>query len=241
MASNSQPFEGILLIDKPSGMTSHDVVDRVRRKLRMKRIGHAGTLDPNATGLLIILVGKATKTSQYLMSLNKVYEGTLKLGEATDSHDIEGEVVEEHEVPDLTEEEITEYIESFIGDQYQTPPMFSAKKIKGVPLYKMARKGKTVEREPRFIRVSSFKLLNFDLPYVSFVMECSKGTYVRTISHDLGQKIGCGAHLTALRRTGIERFQLADATPLEEFEEMSPGDVQRSLIPVYQAVPSNVL
>lgn len=235
------PFEGVLLVDKPTGLTSHDVVDRVRRKLRMKRIGHAGTLDPMATGLLIILVGKATKISQYLMSLDKVYEGTLLLGVSTDSHDVDGEVVAEREVPPLTEAAVTELLRGFVGDQYQTPPMFSAKKVGGVPLYKLARKGQTIEREPRFIRVSAFDLLEFSIPRLGFRVACSKGTYVRTLAHDLGEKIGCGAHLTALRRTRIERFSISEAVTLEELENLGFGEVQRRLIPVYQAVPTGVL
>ncbi len=241
MSANPLPFEGILFIDKPKGLSSHDVVDRVRRKLGMRRIGHAGTLDPNATGLLIILVGKATKVSQYLMSLDKNYEGVIKLGEETDSHDSEGEIKAELPVPELTEEQIGDFLNEFDGDQYQIPPMFSAKKIKGVPLYKLARKGKVVEREPRFIRVSSIKLLAFETPLVTFFIHCSKGTYVRTIAHDLGHKIGCGAHLTELRRTSIDKFQLSDALTLEDFENLSAGEIQRMLMPVYQAIPSNVL
>ncbi len=241
MTANPHPFEGILLIDKPRGPSSHDIVDRVRRKLAMRRIGHAGTLDPNATGLLIILVGKATKVSQYLMSLDKFYEGVIKLGQETDSHDSEGKITVETPVPSLNEEEILNFMNGFVGDQYQIPPMFSAKKIKGVPLYKLARKGKVVEREPRFIRISAIKLLCFDSPLITFSIHCSKGAYVRTIAHDLGQKVGCGAHLSALRRTAIDKFLLTDALPLEEFENLSSGEINRILLPVYQAIPSNVL
>ncbi|AWT59978.1 MAG: tRNA pseudouridine synthase B [Candidatus Moanabacter tarae] len=234
-------FEGVLLVDKPAGLTSHDVVDRVRAKVRMKRVGHAGTLDPNASGLLIILVGKATKISRYLMSLDKSYEGSLVLGKSTDSHDVEGVVIEEHKVPELTKFEMEQKLSEFQGDQYQIPPMFSAKKVKGVALYKLARKGKEIEREPRFIRVTSIEMLDFESPKVQFRIECSKGTYVRTIVHDLGQKIGCGAYLATLRRTAIERFLIEDAISLKELESTEFGELQRILIPVYQAVPSNVL
>lgn len=233
--------EGVLLIDKPSGCTSHDIVDRVRRKLGIRKVGHAGTLDPLATGMLIILVGKATKVSQYLMSLPKVYEGSFKLGESTDSHDAEGQVTETREVPSLTAEDITEAMSGFTGDQYQTPPMFSAKKHKGKPLYKMARKGQEVEREPRFISVSRLELLDFNSPNGDFLMACSKGTYVRTLLHDLGNKIGCGAHMTALRRTEIDHFHIDNATPIDALEEMPHSEITRLLIPVYQAVPSNML
>lgn len=235
-------FEGILLVDKPQGITSHDVVDRLRRKLKMKRIGHAGTLDPMATGLLIMLIGKATKVSQFLISLDKSYEGTIRFGVETDSHDAEGEVVAEIPVPkNLSEEILRTEIQGFIGDQYQTPPMFSAKKVDGVPLYKMARKGKTVEREPRFIRINSLDLLSWEIPEAKFQMSCSKGTYVRTLVHDLGQKIGCGAHLNELRRTHIDRFDLNEAKSLDAIEEVPLADFPELLVPVHQAVPSHIL
>ena len=241
MVTSWHNFEGVLLVDKPAGLTSHDVVDRVRAKVRMKRVGHAGTLDPNASGLLIILVGKATKISRYLMSLDKSYEGSLVLGKSTDSHDVEGVVIEEHEVPELTKFEMEQNLSEFHGDQYQIPPMFSAKKVNGVALYKLARKGKEIEREPRFIRVTSIEMLDFESPKVEFRIECSKGTYVRTIAHDLGQKIGCGAYLATLRRTAIERFRIEDSISLKELESTEFSELQRMLIPVYQAVPSNVL
>jgi tRNA pseudouridine55 synthase len=233
-------FEGVLLIDKPDGMTSHDVVDRVRHKLKMKRVGHAGTLDPSATGLMIILVGKATKLSQHLMGLDKTYEGIISLGVETTTQDAEGEIVEEKPVPELSEEQVLEEMQSFVGDQYQVPPMFSAKKQDGVPLYKLARKGKTVEREPRFIHVSSFKLDSWSSPEIEFTLSFSKGTYVRTIANDLGKKIGCGAYLKELRRTDIERFKIEDSIELESFEDLSLEDIKSWLIPPYQAVPSKV-
>ncbi|MEX0331655.1 MAG: tRNA pseudouridine(55) synthase TruB [Puniceicoccaceae bacterium] len=238
--SQRNDLEGVLLIDKPEGMTSHDVVDKVRHKLKMKRVGHAGTLDPNATGLLIILVGKATKLSQFLMGLDKTYEGVISLGIETTTQDVEGEVVEEKDVPELSEEQVKAFMKEFIGDQYQTPPMFSAKKIDGVPLYKMARKGKTVEREPRFIHISSFKLDKWESPDIEFTLSCSKGTYVRTVANDLGRKIGCGGYLKELRRTDIERFRIEDSIELESFQELSIDEIKSWLIPPYQAVPSNV-
>ena len=205
-------LEGGLLIDKPIGLTSHDVVDRVRRKLKMKRIGHAGTLDPMATGLLIILVGKATKLSQYLMSLDKAYQGTITLGETTNTYDAEGEVMTTKPVPDIAQTEVQEVLNTFVGDQYQTPPMFSAVKIDGQPLYKMARKGKEVEREPRFIRISRFDITRFALPEVDFSLDCTKGTYVRSLANDIGGKIGCGAYLSALRRSAVSYTHLTLTT-----------------------------
>jgi tRNA pseudouridine55 synthase len=242
MAQGDQAFEGILLIDKPKGITSHDIVDRVRRKLRMKRIGHAGTLDPMATGLVIILVGKATKASQFLMGLDKTDEGTILLGKSTNTHDADGQVTLERPVPTLTEADVTALLKSFEGDQYQTPPMFSAKKKEGVPLYKLARKGKEVEREARVIHVSSFDLDEFHAPdKIDFTVSCTKGTYVRTLAHDLGEKLGCGAHLISLNRTDIEKFRIEDSISLEAFENLDSAEINRRLIPQYRAVPSGVL
>lgn len=239
--SEKSGYEGVLLVDKPQGPTSHDVVARARRIFNMKKIGHAGTLDPMATGLLILLIGRATRLSQYLMSLDKVYEGSVTLGETTNSHDAEGEVVSTRPVPDLNEDEVREQLKAFIGDQYQTPPMFSAIKKDGVPLYKLARKGKTIEREPRFIRVAAFDLLRLESPVLDIRVRCSKGTYIRTLAHDLGEKIGCGAHLSALRRTASDRFSIEDAFPLIELEEMSPEDLAEALIPIHVAAPTMVL
>ena len=242
MGLQDPSFEGILLVDKPSGITSHDIVDRLRRKLKMKKIGHAGTLDPLATGLMIMLIGKATKVSQFLISLDKAYEGTFKLGVETDSQDSDGEVVETKDLPEnLSEEIIGEAMKEFLGDQYQTPPMFSAKKINGVPLYKMARKGKTVEREPRVIRINELSLQGWDSPEGRFFMDCSKGTYVRTVFHDLGQKLDCGGHLTSLRRTKINDFSIEGVPTLAEIETMGTGEFQSLLIPVREAVPAHVL
>lgn len=240
-SGGSDDFLGVLLVDKPAGITSHDVVDRVRRKLRMKRVGHAGTLDPAATGLMIVLVGKATKLSQYLMGLDKVYEGIARFGVITDTQDAEGDVVEERPVPAFEPETLKAALESFEGDQYQTPPMYSAKKVNGVPLYKLARKGKEVEREARVIRVKSFEFDSYEAPDLEFTVACTKGTYVRTLVHDLGEKLGCGAHLKELRRTEIGDFEIEDSVELAEFEEMEAGEIRRWLIPPYQAVPSNVL
>ena len=239
--NESKDLEGVLLIDKPSGLTSHDVVDRVRRKLKMKRIGHAGTLDPLATGLLIILVGKATKLSQYLMSLDKVYEGTITLGVATNTYDAEGEVMTTIPVPELGEDAVAETLTSFIGDQYQTPPMFSAVKINGQPLYKLARKGMEVEREPRFIRISRFDVTRFESPEIDFVLNCTKGTYVRTLASDIGEKIGCGAHLSGLRRTASDKFHIKDAIELEAFQEADRETISNILIAKNDALPNTVL
>jgi tRNA pseudouridine55 synthase len=234
-------LEGVLLVDKPTDHTSHDVVARLRRKLNMKKIGHAGTLDPMATGLLIMLIGKATRISQYLISLDKEYEGTITLGVTTDSQDAEGQVMTTLPVPPLAEADVRTAMNGFLGDQYQMPPMYSAIKIGGVPLYKSARKGEEVEREPRFIRVMSFDLLRFALPELDFRLRCTKGTYVRTIAHDLGQKLGCGAHLSALRRTASDRFNISQALTLDAIEALPIPEIARRLIPIYEAAPSVAL
>src|SRR5471030_2214470 len=233
-------MEGVLLVDKPGDHTSHDVVARLRGKLKTRRIGHAGTLDPMATGLLIILVGKATSVSQYLISLDKEYEGTIELGKVTDTQDADGEVMETRPVPPLTEAEVATTIKTFLGDQYQMPPMYSAIKIKGVPLYKSARKGEEIVREPRFIRVMSWDILRFAPPQIDFRLRCTKGTYVRTLAHDLGQKLGCGAHLTALRRTATDRLNVAQALTMEQIEALPLTELEKHLLPARDVVPSFV-
>ncbi len=234
-------MEGVLLVDKPQGLTSHDVVYHLRRKLQIKKIGHAGTLDPMATGVLVMLIGKATRISQYLMSVDKVYEGEATLGVVTDSQDAEGEVMSTQPVPELTEARVREVMKGFLGDQYQIPPMHSAIKIGGVPLYKLARKGEEVEREPRFIRIAAFNLRSFATPKNTVELHCTKGTYVRTVASDLGQKLDCGAHLSALRRTGSGKFTIGQCLPLEQIEALSLPEIQKRLIPVYEAALSVAL
>ncbi len=241
MLAPPKELDGVLLVDKPVDHTSHDVVARLRGKLRTRRIGHAGTLDPMATGLLVILVGKSTRLSQYLMSVDKEYEGTIELGTITDSQDAEGRVMETRPVPPLTEARLREAILGFLGDQYQTPPMYSAIKIGGVPLYKMARRGEEVEREPRFIRVMDWEVTRFGLPRFDFRLRCTKGTYVRTLAHDLGQKLGCGAHLAALRRTASGALSVAQALTLDQIEALSITDIEKRLIPAHAAAPAGFL
>ena len=237
MIGLQKDLEGVLLVDKPGEHTSHDVIARLRGKLRMRKIGHAGTLDPMATGLLIVLVGKATRVSQFIISLDKEYEGTIELGRTTDSQDADGQTMETRPVPALTEAEVRAALQGFLGDQYQTPPMFSAIKIDGVPLYKRARRGEEVEREPRFIRVMSWELLRFESARIYFRLRCTKGTYVRTLAHDLGTRLGCGAHLSALRRTATDRFNVAQALTMDQIEALSLPEIEKRLIPVGQAVP----
>ena len=241
MMGLQKELDGVLLVDKPRDHTSHDVIARLRGKLRMRKIGHAGTLDPMATGLLVVLVGKATRVSQYIISLDKEYEGTIELGKTTDSQDADGQTMETRPVPALTEDEVRAAMQGFLGDQYQTPPMFSAIKIDGVPLYKRARRGEDVEREPRFIRVMSWDLLRFESPRIDFRMRCTKGTYVRTLANDLGNKLGCGAHLCALRRTATDKLNVSQALTMDEIERLSIPEIEKRLIPVNQAVPSVAL
>jgi len=240
MLVQAKELEGVLLVDKPRDHTSHDVIARLRGKLKMKRIGHAGTLDPMATGLLVVLVGKATSMSQYIISLDKEYAGTIKLGVVTNSQDADGEMVETRPVPALTVEQVKATMSSFLGDQYQIPPMFSAIKIDGVPLYKLARKGEEVVREPRFIRVMNWELTRFAPPELDFRLRCTKGTYVRTLAHDLGQKLECGGHLTALRRTATDKLSVAQALTMEQIEALPLPELAKHLLHVRDVVPSLV-
>src|ERR1700761_289051 len=203
--------DGVLLIDKPTGCTSHDVVDFVRRKFQFKKVGHCGTLDPLATGLLMLFIGKATKIQDLLMAEDKEYAGTMKLGITTDSQDADGKPVEEKPVPSLTREQLDAAFRKYTGDFYQVPPMVSALKKQGVPLYKLARAGKTVEREPRLVHINAFKIEDIALPLVKFRIECSKGFYVRTYCHDIGNDLGCGAHLVQLSRLKSGNFSLERA------------------------------
>jgi len=243
------PLDGALLIDKPAGPTSHDVVYALRRNFRLDKVGHCGTLDPNATGLLIVVLGRATKLSEKLMSDDKVYEGTVKFGEATDSYDAAGELVSSLPLLPMTLEEINQSAATFQGDQMQTPPMVSAVKVNGVPLYKLARKGVEVERKARLIRVYSFKFSRYEEPYGSFRVACTKGTYVRSLAHDFGQKLGCGAHLSSLRRTQAGVFTLAEVHTLEELSALA-GEIEalerlcihpRNLLPEMPSVTGDAM
>ena len=224
-------LDGAILVDKPAGPTSHDVVDAIRRKFGIKKVGHCGTLDPNATGLLIIVLGRGTKLSEKLMSDDKVYEGTMKLGESTDSYDADGELTASLPVPPITVEQLNEEAARFVGDQMQTPPMISAVKKGGVPLYKLARKGVEVQREPRLIHIYKFRFTEYTEPLGRFVIACTKGTYVRSIAHEMGNKLGCGAHLVSLRRTVSGKFNVADAKPLEELLTLSTSELEKRVIP----------
>ena len=225
------PLDGALLIDKPVGPTSHDVVDAIRRRFQIKKVGHCGTLDPSATGLLVIVLGRGTKLSEKLMATDKVYEGALRLGETTTSYDAAGELTASLPVPALTLEQLNEVAATFIGDQMQLPPMVSAVKKDGVPLYKLARKGIEVERKERMIHIYNFRFTKYEEPIGQFRVACTKGTYVRTLAHDLGEKVGCGGHLAALRRIVAGKFDVADALPLEQVLALSITELEKRVIP----------
>lgn len=224
-------LDGALLIDKPAGPTSHDIVDTIRSHFGLKKVGHCGTLDPNATGLLIVLLGRATKLSEKLMADDKVYSGWMKFGESTSSYDADGEVVESKPVPELSVDRLSEAASAFLGDQMQTPPMMSAVKIDGVPLYKLARKGLEVERKARLIHVYNFRFTQYEEPYGHFRVACTKGTYVRTMAHELGCKLGCGAHLATLRRVSSGRYDVSEAILYEEILKLSAPDLHKKIIP----------
>jgi tRNA pseudouridine55 synthase len=225
-----QSLDGVLLVDKAKGMTSHDVVALVRRRLGIKKVGHCGTLDPLATGLLIIVIGRGTKIQDLLMAEDKEYEGTMKLGETTDSQDADGQILETRPVPDLPPEQITAAFEKFRGDFYQMPPMVSAIKKDGVPLYKLARQGKVVEREPRFVHVFGYAVNAVRLPEIDFRVTCSKGFYVRTYAFDIGEELGCGAHLRELRRTKSGRFTTEHSITVEALRTELPSAIAAKVL-----------
>ncbi|MDB6175270.1 MAG: tRNA pseudouridine synthase [Chthoniobacteraceae bacterium] len=215
---NSNSIDGVLLVDKASGMTSHDVVAIARRSLGTKKVGHCGTLDPLATGMLIVVVGRGTKIQDLLMSEDKEYVGTMRLGIVTDSQDADGQILETRPIPELTRDQINAAFAKFDGDFYQMPPMVSAIKKDGVPLYKLARQGKTVEREPRFVHIYAHEILEVRPDEIDFRVVCSKGFYVRTYAFDIGNELGCGAHLKSLRRTKSGKFNLDPSVTVAELK-----------------------
>ena len=217
--------DGVLLVDKAEGMTSHDVVALIRRKLEIKKVGHCGTLDPIATGLLLLTLGRGTKIQDLLMSEDKKYAGTLLLGVTTSTQDRQGEIVNHREVPPLDENKIRAAFEKFCGDFYQMPPMVSAIKRGGVPLYKLARQGKVVEREARLVHVYRYGIDQIALPEIDFSVLCSKGFYVRTYVHDIGEELGCGAHLKSLRRLKSGRFDVDRAISVGEIKNASREEI----------------
>ena len=217
-------LDGLLLVDKPPGRTSHDIVDFVRRRFDQRKVGHCGTLDPIATGLLMLVVGRATRVQDLLMAEDKEYEGTLRLGETTDTQDAAGKVLESKPVPTLTLAQIEAAFQKFTGEFDQIPPMVSAIKKDGVPLYKLAREGKTIDRPPRRVRIDKYEILEISLPIVRFRIHCTKGFYVRTYCHDLGALLGCGGHMSALIRTRSGNFELSKAVRWTDLESAEGVD-----------------
>jgi tRNA pseudouridine55 synthase len=224
------PREGLLLVDKPRGVTSHDVVDVVRRGVGTRKVGHAGTLDPMATGLLLIGVGRATRLLRFLGALPKTYEGTMRLGVETTTLDADGDVVRETEV-DVTEAHVRDAIGALVGESLQRPPAYSAVKVGGRKLYEAAREGERLEAEPRPVRVHAFDLLSYDAPDATFRVTCSGGTYVRVLAADVGAALSCGAHLVALRRTAIGPYAVDDAVAPDGAGEPLPLDEAVSHLP----------
>lgn len=212
-------MDGFILMDKPGGMTSHDVVAVIRRKFQTRQVGHAGTLDPLATGVLILLVGSATKLFNKFSSMDKAYEATLKLGMTTDTADIEGKILTTAPFDHIGRPAIEEAFAKFVGDIEQTPPMVSALKVNGKRLYQLARKGVQIDRQPRKIRIDSLRIADISLPEVKFVLECSKGTYVRKLAEDVGEVLGCGGCISQIRRTRVGKYRIEDAVTLENVNE----------------------
>lgn len=231
---------GVLLIDKDPGFTSHNAVALCRRVLGTRKVGHCGTLDPMATGMLIIVVGKATKWQDQFMCEDKLYSATMKLGIETNSQDADGEVVAVKPFDNVTPEAVQAAFEHFHGSFEQVPPMYSAVKINGVPCYKLARKGKEVERKARLVRVLDYKLTRLDLAAgeIDFTVHCSKGFYVRTYAHDIGQALGCGAHLTALRRLKSGHFDISLALDVPTLKSCSREELIARLLPLPAALQS---
>jgi tRNA pseudouridine55 synthase len=222
-------MDGIILIKKPMHITSRDVVDAVSRTLQTKKVGHTGTLDPFATGLLMITVNKATKAGTFIESLDKTYEAVISLGKKTDTGDLTGTVIEEKPLFDLDEAYVQQVLESFLGEQTQVPPMYSAIKKDGVPLYQLAREGITIDREPRHIIIYDIQLTQLTKDTLSFRVRSSKGTYVRTLAEDICEKMGLVGHLTSLSRTHIGSFSLENAFTLDQVKPSK-------LISVYDAL-----
>ncbi len=228
-------MNGVLVVDKPAGPTSHDVVMQLRKTLKQKKIGHTGTLDPVATGVLPLVIGEATKLARYLTGGDKTYRAVIRLGVTTTTLDAEGEVVEERPVQ-VSEADVRAVLPAFTGDIEQIPPMYSAKKMQGTRLYELARQGIEVEREPKRVTVHKLELVAARLPDIEIEVRCSAGTYVRVLAQDIGARLGCGGHLIELRRTAAGPFTLADAVPLDDVVR-DPQAATR-ILPIGQALSS---
>jgi tRNA pseudouridine55 synthase len=228
---------GVLVVDKPVGLTSHDVVQIIRRGTGIRRAGHTGTLDPRASGVLVVLIGPAVRLSEYVSASDKRYQATIRLGSSTDTFDAEGRIIQSSSLENISEEQFEEVLENFVGEIEQVPPPYSAIKVQGRKAYEMAREGEEVNLEPRTIQVYSLELLEWAPPEVVIDVFCSSGTYVRSLANDLGKELGCGAHLVGLRRTKSGRFTLRDAVPLRRLQEaFVAGDWYKYLIPAAEAL-----
>lgn len=227
---------GIFNVDKPAGMSSHAVVAAVRRASQVSRVGHAGTLDPMATGVLLVCIGQGVRVAEYLIDHDKKYRARVRLGSETDTYDATGKVVAQHDVH-VTPAQVADVLQRFVGKLDQLPPAFSAIKKDGVPQYKRARRGEPVEIVARPVEIFSIELRPTALPEIEFDVHCSKGTYIRSLAHDLGAELGCGAHLTALRRTAVAQFSIDDAVPLEQLREaFANGYAEKFLNPLDEAL-----
>ncbi|MBE0685992.1 MAG: tRNA pseudouridine(55) synthase TruB [Anaerolineaceae bacterium] len=233
---NKNLISGVIVIDKPIGMTSHDVVQIVRKGTNIRRAGHTGTLDPRASGVLVVLVGPAVRLSEYVSASDKRYQAVIQLGTTTDTYDADGRVLSTTSV-DISEKQFDDVLQSFVGQIEQVPPPYSSVKVKGRHAYDMARNGEEVDLEPRTINVYNLDLLEWAPPEAVIDVYCSSGTYVRSLAHDLGEKLGCGAHLIGLRRTKSGRFTLRDAVPLRKLREAFENDTwQNFIIPAAEAL-----
>ncbi len=223
-------YNGVIIVNKEAGFTSHDVVAKLRGILKQKKIGHTGTLDPDATGVLPVCLGHATKLCDMLTDKDKTYEAVMLLGKVTDTQDITGKIIEEcdivsmREQNNISDEHILEAISSFIGEYSQIPPMYSALKVNGKKLYELARDGIEIERQPRTVFINSIENIVIDFPRVTMTVSCSKGTYIRTLCHDIGSKLGCGACMESLKRTRVSSFTIGDALTLSQISELMAGD-----------------
>jgi len=231
-------MDGVIVVDKPAGMTSHDVVSRMRRLANTKKIGHLGTLDPSATGVLPLVIGRATRLAQFFTRNDKEYEGVIRFGQATTTYDADGELAGEPVAAAITREQLEPLVASFRGSFQQMPPPVSAKKIAGTPAYKLARQNKPVVLQPVEVVVFAFEILSIEGCDARVRVHCSAGTYVRSIAHDLGQKLGAGAHLVSLRRTASGAFGISQAHTLELLAEFAKdGDLVQALIPASELLP----
>lgn len=230
---------GIINIDKEKGFTSHDVVAKLRGIIGQKKIGHTGTLDPDATGVLPVCLGKATKLCDLLTDTNKIYEATLLLGITTDTQDMSGTIISECQTNELIQENVVEVIAGFVGPYEQIPPMYSALKVNGKKLYELAREGKTIERKSRTVTIYNIEIIQVSLPRVQMRVSCSKGTYIRTLCHDIGAKLQCGGCMETLRRTSAGGFEIAKSITLSEVEKMKQNDTLMNVITPIDAMFQN--